>query len=206
MKQVTKSPVVMNIIAIPNVQKTLERLSDLLVKIEKVSICLFICLCMFVCIYLQTYLPTDMQALTEYLERERSAFPRFYFIGNEDLLDIIGECITSLIISLRRETYIQIRLFRVSSLMSRQQQERAQAAAALQEHVCGHPGAAPARRRPASAGARHCLQGRRTGAQHPCCTVVNVHFRESIKSMFIHTRLFFLVHFRLTCRSCSRRR
>ena len=64
MKQVAKSPLVMSVIAIPNVQKLLERLSDLLAKIEK--------------------------ALTDYLERERSAFPRFYFIGNEDLLDIIG--------------------------------------------------------------------------------------------------------------------
>ena len=45
-------------------QRNLERLGDLLAKIQK--------------------------ALGEYLERERSAFPRFYFVGDEDLLEIIG--------------------------------------------------------------------------------------------------------------------
>jgi hypothetical protein len=42
----------------------MERLADLLAKIQK--------------------------ALGEYLERQRSAFPRFYFVGDEDLLEIIG--------------------------------------------------------------------------------------------------------------------
>jgi dynein heavy chain 1 len=42
----------------------LERLADLLAKIQK--------------------------ALGEYLERERASFPRFYFVGDEDLLEIIG--------------------------------------------------------------------------------------------------------------------
>ncbi|CAG10419.1 unnamed protein product, partial [Tetraodon nigroviridis] len=46
------------------VQRSLERLADLLGKIQK--------------------------ALGEYLERERSSFPRFYFVGDEDLLEIIG--------------------------------------------------------------------------------------------------------------------
>lgn len=45
-------------------QRLLERLADLLSKIQK--------------------------ALGEYLERERSSFPRFYFVGDEDLLEIIG--------------------------------------------------------------------------------------------------------------------
>ncbi|XP_014790579.2 cytoplasmic dynein 1 heavy chain 1 [Octopus bimaculoides] len=64
MKKVTKSPLVMDIVNIPNVQRQLERLADLLGKIQK--------------------------ALGEYLERERASFPRFYFVGDEDLLEIIG--------------------------------------------------------------------------------------------------------------------
>lgn len=64
MKKVTKSPLVMDVLNIPNVQRQLERLADLLNKIQK--------------------------ALGEYLERERASFPRFYFVGDEDLLEIIG--------------------------------------------------------------------------------------------------------------------
>ena len=50
MKKVTKSPLVMDVVNIPNVQRQLERLADLLSKIQK--------------------------ALGEYLERERASFPR----------------------------------------------------------------------------------------------------------------------------------
>lgn len=64
MKKVAKSNLVMDVLNIPNVQKQLERLADLLNKIQK--------------------------ALGEYLERERASFPRFYFVGDEDLLEIIG--------------------------------------------------------------------------------------------------------------------
>ncbi|XP_045484392.1 dynein heavy chain, cytoplasmic isoform X1 [Pieris rapae] len=64
MKKVSKSPMVMDVLNIPGVQRSLERLADLLGKIQK--------------------------ALGEYLERERSSFPRFYFVGDEDLLEIIG--------------------------------------------------------------------------------------------------------------------
>lgn len=64
MKKVNKSPFVMDVLAIPGVQKSLERLAELLSKIQK--------------------------ALGEYLERERVSFPRFYFVGDEDLLEIIG--------------------------------------------------------------------------------------------------------------------
>ncbi|CAG8084488.1 unnamed protein product [Penicillium salamii] len=64
MKKVYKSPFVMDVLAIVDVQKSLERLADLLNKIQK--------------------------ALGEYLERERVSFPRFYFVGDEDLLEIIG--------------------------------------------------------------------------------------------------------------------
>ena len=51
MKKVTKSPLVMDVLNIPGVQKSLERLADLLGKIQK--------------------------ALGEYLERERASFPRY---------------------------------------------------------------------------------------------------------------------------------
>jgi dynein heavy chain 1 len=64
MKKVAKSPFVLDVSNIQGVQKSLERLADLLNKIQK--------------------------ALGEYLERERSSFPRFYFVGDEDLLEIIG--------------------------------------------------------------------------------------------------------------------
>ncbi|KAK5078141.1 dynein heavy chain [Lithohypha guttulata] len=64
MKKVYKSPFVMDVLAIPGVQKSLDRLAELLSKIQK--------------------------ALGEYLERERISFPRFYFVGDEDLLEIIG--------------------------------------------------------------------------------------------------------------------
>lgn len=64
MKKVSKSPMVMDVLNIQGVQRSLERLADLLGKIQK--------------------------ALGEYLERERTSFPRFYFVGDEDLLEIIG--------------------------------------------------------------------------------------------------------------------
>ena len=50
LKKVEKSSLVLDVIAIPNVQKLLERLADSLTKIQK--------------------------ALGEYLERQRAAFPR----------------------------------------------------------------------------------------------------------------------------------
>ena len=53
MKKVTKSPLVMDVLNIQGVQRSLERLADLLGKIQK--------------------------ALGEYLERERSSFPRYGF-------------------------------------------------------------------------------------------------------------------------------
>jgi len=64
MKKVQRAPLVLDVVSITGVQKTLERLAELLHKIQK--------------------------ALGEYLERERMSFPRFYFVGDEDLLEIIG--------------------------------------------------------------------------------------------------------------------
>ncbi|KAI2606831.1 cytoplasmic dynein heavy chain [Hypoxylon fragiforme] len=64
MKKVYKQPMVMDVLGITGVQKSLERLAELLNKIQK--------------------------ALGEYLEKERVSFPRFYFVGDEDLLEMIG--------------------------------------------------------------------------------------------------------------------
>ncbi|KAF2764978.1 hypothetical protein EJ03DRAFT_331373 [Teratosphaeria nubilosa] len=64
LKKVYRSPQVLEVLNIPDVQRSLERLADLLNKIQK--------------------------ALGEYLEKERVSFPRFYFVGDEDLLEIIG--------------------------------------------------------------------------------------------------------------------
>mmetsp|Transcript_10644 Transcript_10644/g.10734 ORF Transcript_10644/g.10734 Transcript_10644/m.10734 type:complete len:187 (+) Transcript_10644:4657-5217(+) len=64
MKKVASKPVVLEVVSIQGLQKTLERFSDMLSKIQK--------------------------ALGDYLEKQRSNFARFYFVGDEDLLEIIG--------------------------------------------------------------------------------------------------------------------
>lgn len=64
MKKVTAAPRILDVINMQGAQRVLERLADMLAKIQK--------------------------ALGEYLERERSSFPRFYFVGDEDLLEIMG--------------------------------------------------------------------------------------------------------------------
>lgn len=66
MKKVTKSPLVMDVLNIPGVQKSLERLADLLGKIQK--------------------------ALGEYLERERASFPRWRGGGCALELLLCHEC------------------------------------------------------------------------------------------------------------------
>ncbi|GAM24388.1 hypothetical protein SAMD00019534_075630 [Acytostelium subglobosum LB1] len=64
MKKVSQNPLVLEVLNIERIQFTMERLAELLGKIQK--------------------------ALGEYLERQRAAFARFYFVGDEDLLEIIG--------------------------------------------------------------------------------------------------------------------
>lgn len=74
MKKVSKSPKVMDILNIQGVQRSLERLADLLGKIQK--------------------------ALGEYLERERTSFPRFihhfialpYYLSFERKKNLIISC------------------------------------------------------------------------------------------------------------------
>lgn len=64
MKKVAARPLLLDVMNISGLQKTLERLADMLDKIQK--------------------------ALGNYLKKQRSAFARFYFVGDEDLLEIIG--------------------------------------------------------------------------------------------------------------------
>ncbi|KAJ6227585.1 dynein heavy chain [Anaeramoeba flamelloides] len=64
MKKVAKKPNILDVINIPGLAKILERLKEMLKKVEK--------------------------ALGDYLEKQRAAFPRFYFVGDPDLLEIIG--------------------------------------------------------------------------------------------------------------------
>ncbi|PWN18755.1 cytoplasmic dynein heavy chain 1 [Microstroma glucosiphilum] len=64
MRKVSKSPFVFDVIVIPGILRTLERQADLLTKIQK--------------------------ALGEFLERQRAMTPRLYFLGDGDLLQLIG--------------------------------------------------------------------------------------------------------------------
>ena len=64
MRRVAANPKVLDVLALQGLGPSLDRLLGLLEKIQK--------------------------ALGEYLERQRAAFARFYFVGDEDLLEIIG--------------------------------------------------------------------------------------------------------------------
>jgi dynein heavy chain 1 len=64
MKRVSSRPYAMEALNIENLQRTLERLDGLMVVIQR--------------------------ALGEYLANQRSDFSRFYFLGDDDLLEIIG--------------------------------------------------------------------------------------------------------------------
>ncbi|KAI4840996.1 dynein heavy chain [Plasmodium brasilianum] len=64
MKKTSEKPKLLELVQIDGFQKRLDRLFDSLSKIQK--------------------------ALGEYLEKQRNQFPRFYFVGDEDLLEMIG--------------------------------------------------------------------------------------------------------------------
>lgn len=64
LRKVYKSPLILDVLNIPGIQQSIERLADLLAKVQK--------------------------ALGEFYEQERQRFARLYFIGDEDLLEIIG--------------------------------------------------------------------------------------------------------------------
>lgn len=65
MRDVYKSRAILDVLGFKNLQKNLEKISNLLTSIQR--------------------------ALGEYLEKQRAAFPRFYFVGDEDLLEIVGQ-------------------------------------------------------------------------------------------------------------------
>ncbi len=44
---------------------------------------------------------TSLQALADFLEQKRSAMPRFYFIGDDDLLEILGQAKNPVVIQVR---------------------------------------------------------------------------------------------------------
>lgn len=64
MRRVSNRPYAMEVLNIENLQRTLERLESMMVVIQR--------------------------ALGDYLSRQRSDFSRFYFLGDDDLLEIIG--------------------------------------------------------------------------------------------------------------------
>uniref|UniRef100_A0A7E4ZT92 Dynein heavy chain, cytoplasmic n=1 Tax=Panagrellus redivivus TaxID=6233 RepID=A0A7E4ZT92_PANRE len=64
MRKVSAAPRILDVVHMQGAQRLLERLAEMLAKILK--------------------------ALGDYLERQRSSFPRFYFVGDEDLLEIMG--------------------------------------------------------------------------------------------------------------------
>ncbi|CCI40158.1 unnamed protein product [Albugo candida] len=64
MKRVAQKPQILEVANIPNLLHTLERQQEMMGNVQR--------------------------ALGEYLERQRATFPRFYFVGDEDLLEIIG--------------------------------------------------------------------------------------------------------------------
>eukprot|EP00397_Hematodinium_sp_SG-2012_P000022 GEMP01000022.1.p1 GENE.GEMP01000022.1~~GEMP01000022.1.p1 ORF type:complete len:4594 (-),score=1270.22 GEMP01000022.1:1053-14834(-) len=64
LKKTAQKPKILEVAGFDGVQRKLERLSDLLTQIQK--------------------------ALGDYLEKQRSQMPRFYFVGDDDLLEMIG--------------------------------------------------------------------------------------------------------------------
>ncbi|KAI5541278.1 dynein heavy chain family protein family [Trichomonas vaginalis G3] len=64
-KQAQQLKIVIQILTIPNIDVTLQTLNDNFLQLQK--------------------------ELSDYLEKQRSYFPRFFFIGDEDLLEIIGK-------------------------------------------------------------------------------------------------------------------
>lgn len=67
LKKANKYNLVLDVLLISDIQPVMDKFLESLVKVRK--------------------------SLTDYLEKQRELFPRFYFVGNEDLLEIIGSAI-----------------------------------------------------------------------------------------------------------------
>lgn len=65
LRNTNKFPLVIDILTLPEIQKSMERILDSLNNVRR--------------------------SLSDYLEKQRDLFPRFYFVGNEDLLQLIGD-------------------------------------------------------------------------------------------------------------------
>jgi dynein heavy chain 2 len=51
------------------------------------------------------------RALNEFLEEKRSAFPRFYFLGDDDLLEIVGQSTNPTVIQAHLKKLFQGKLY-----------------------------------------------------------------------------------------------
>lgn len=51
------------------------------------------------------------RALNEFLEQKRTAFPRFYFLGDDDLLEILGQSTNPAVIQTHLKKLFQVRVF-----------------------------------------------------------------------------------------------
>ena len=48
------------------------------------------------------------KALNEFLEQKRTAFPRFYFLGDDDLLEILGQSTNPTVIQMHLKKLFQV--------------------------------------------------------------------------------------------------